>query len=392
MAARVWPIPPDWTNGVQERLEWSTDVLRASATARSQHRSLRIGPRRSLTFEVFDQAQAFRAARMLLAGHSGLWQLPVWFDVQWFSAPLAAASSEIPCATAGFDFIAGGRALLYTSMREHEFVEIEAVDADRLVLAAPTVNAYGAGSRLYPLRLARVEAGAEQRLSNAQLARCSLTFDFVEPCDWPALASATEYLGHPVLEVRPDESSEISQSWERMLSTVDYGIAAPVVHDLSGVALPAQQNRFIVQGRDEHTWLRSLLYTLRGRGTPIWLPSWADDLRPVAAITGAAMSIEWCGYTRLAAGKPNRRDVCIELFDGTRHYRRITAAAEAVGDKETLTLSAALGGTIQPEHIRQVSIMSLATLASDAAEIEHTTDQDGIASVSLGFSAVLPDV
>jgi hypothetical protein len=46
---------------------------------------------------------------MLLAGWGGAWQLPIWPDVQRLSAPLSAGAVSVPCATAGFDFVAGGR-------------------------------------------------------------------------------------------------------------------------------------------------------------------------------------------------------------------------------------------------------------------------------------------
>ena len=101
---RIWPVPPDWSAGVQEQLAWATDIVWSSGTAVSQHRGLRIGPRRSFTFEVLANGQDRRVADMLLAGYSGPWLLPVWPDVQWLTAPLAAGVTEVPCTTNGFDF------------------------------------------------------------------------------------------------------------------------------------------------------------------------------------------------------------------------------------------------------------------------------------------------
>lgn len=121
-SARIWPVPPDWSNGVQETLEWATNVMAASATAVTQHRAYRIGPRRSFSFDVSAAQNQRRAAEMLLAGYSGVWQMPIWPDVQWLPATLASGATSIPCATAGFDFVAGGRALLYASMNAWEVV------------------------------------------------------------------------------------------------------------------------------------------------------------------------------------------------------------------------------------------------------------------------------
>ena len=390
-AAKIWPITPDWADGLTEKLSWATDVMQASATAVSQHRSYRIAPRRSFEFPLVAGGQERRVADMLLAGHSGEWLLPIWPDVTWLSAPLAADSAVIPCDTTGLDFVAGGRALLYRSVNRWELVTVSSVEAGQIALSAPTAAAYGPGDRLYPVRRARVQDGAEEALSSSDVGKRTITFDVVEPCDWPVLADTTTYRTHPVLDVRPDESDDLTHSVGRLLQSVDYGSAPPVVHDLPGIALRAQQTAWKLWGRPERTWFRSLLYTLAGRRVPMWLPSFADDLLPNAAIAGTALPVEWAGYTLFGLGKPTRRDLRIELTDGTVLYRRATGAAQTVNG-ETLVLDSALSGTsIMPEHVRQISIMALSVLASDDVEIEHVTDIDGAADTSLGWTAVVPD-
>lgn len=393
-ALKVWSVPPDWSDGVQETLTWSTDVLRASASAVSQHRGLVLAPRRSFTFELLSDKQERRVADMLLAGHSGEWQLPIWPDVQWLTAELDSGAEEIPCDPLGKDFVEGGNALLLSAVNRFEIVEIETIEVDHLTLAAPTDIGYAIGSRLYPLRRARVQDGAEERLFNDDAGRRRLTFDITEPCDWPALESPTLYLGHPVLIVRPDESEDPTSSYSHILQTVDYGTSLPVVHDLPGVALRAQKSYWQLYGRDEHTWFRSLLYTLCGRRVPMWVPSWTSDLTPAATLAGGStsLSVEWAGYTLFGLAKHNRRDIRIELTSGTVYYRRITNAVEA-GITETLTLSASLSGSaITPAQIRAVSFMALCTMASDSVDIEHSTDIDGLATATTGWAAVVPDV
>ncbi|HZF96966.1 MAG TPA: hypothetical protein VEY92_01760 [Pseudoxanthomonas sp.] len=392
-AAKIWPLPPDWSDGIQETLSWLTDYMLASATAVSQHRGLRIGPRRSFVFELLADGKERRVADMLLAGHRGVWLLPIWPDVQLVGA-LSAAAGFIACKTLGFDFIAGGKALLWASVNRWEVVQVDTASLTGLTLAAPLVDSWPAGTRLYPLRRARVQDGAEEVLRSDNVSRRSIAFDIAEPCDWPLLASPTTYLTHLVLDVRPDESDEPSASYAGLAQTVDYDTGLPVVHDLPGLALRAQQSHWKLFGRAEHSWFRSLLYTLGGRRTPIWVPSFASDLKPAAAIAGGStsLSIEWAGYTLFGKGKHNRKDILIELFDGTKLYRRISNAAEA-GNTETLTLNAPLGvASIAPGNIRSVSFMALSTLASDEIEIKHVTDAEGVAESTTGWQAVVPDV
>jgi len=388
-----WTVPPDWTNGVQELLASSTDVMQASGTAVTQHRALRSTPRRAFSFEVAADGQSRRTAEMLLAGHGGTFQLPIWPDVQWLSAPLDAGVDLVPCVTAGYDFVAGGKALLFRAVNTWEIVTVAAIAGGHLGLAGVTGADYGPGDRLYPLRRALVRTGAEESLFNDDAGLRRLTFDIDEACEWPVLAG-TEYLGHIVLDVRPDETTDPTSSNSRLLQTVDYGISLPVVHDLPGIALRAQQSHWRLFGRDQHTWFRSLCYTLDGRRVPVWVSSFARDLLPVATIAGgsAAMTVEWAGYTLLCLGKPNRRDLRIELVDGTVFYRRITAAVES-GNTEILTLDSSLSSdSISPWAIRAVSFMALCTSASDEVELDHATDADGLATATTGWQAVVPDV
>lgn len=394
VAAKIWPVTPNWSSPVEERLAFATDVMQASATGVTHHRGLRDTPGRSFAFQVLAHSQERRVADMLLAGHGGSWQLPIWPDVQWLSAPLAASVEEVPCATAGFDFVVGGQALLYTSVNTFELVDVEAIASDHIALSAPTTGAYGRGSRLYPVRRARARDGAEEVLLNHEASRRTLAFDIDEPCEWPLLVDPVQYLGHLVLEARPDESSNPTATNVRLVQAVDYGTSPPYQYDLPDMAFRGQQSHWKLWGRAEHTWFRSLLYTLDGRRVPIWVPSWASDLKPAAAIAGgsASLSVEWAGYTLFGADRHNRKDVRIELVDGPVFHRRITDAVEA-GTTETLTLDASLdAGSIAPERIRDISFMALCTLASDSTEITHHTDADGEATSTTGWQAVVPDV
>lgn len=390
--AKIWPVVPDWTNNVSETLSWSTEVLKATATGVSQHRGLRVDPARSFAFEALANGKARRVAEMLLAGWSGVWMLPIWPDVQWLSQPLPAGATGIACSTAGYDFVEGGSALLYDDVNSWEIVAVDGIEDGALVFAGATAAPRGPGSRIYPLRRARVRDGAEETQRNDDTGRRSITFDIAEPCDFAELASPTTYLGHLVLDVRPDESTDPTASFSRMTQTVDYGTSVPVVHDLPGFAFRAQKSTWKIWGREMHTWFRSLLYTLQGQRVPIWVPSFMSDLKPVSPIVGTAMPVEWAGYTQFGLGNPNRRDIRIELVDGTVFYRRITNASETSLD-ESITLDSAIdGSSVDPSFVRQISFAALSTLASDDVEIDHLTDAEGVANATTGWQGVVPDV
>lgn len=391
---QVWPLPPDWSNGIQERLAWLTEILRAETTGATVHRSLRLGPRRSFTFEVVACGNDRSILDMLVARHGGEWLLPIWPDASWLGSDLPGGAIEVRCDTTGRDFVVSGKALLHSSIGHWELVDVAGVHFDRVAFAAPTTASFSAGDRLYPLRLARLQDGAREELLSDLVSRRELTFDITESSSFPAWSNPSTYRGHPVLVDRPDETTNLTGSYSRLGGTVDFDTSHPWVHDLAGLGLRTQQAQWTILGREEHSAFRSMLYALAGRAMPIWVPSWAADIVPLGTVpaNGTTLRIANAGYTRFGLNQPNRRDLRIELFNGTTLYRRVVGATELEA-LELLVLDQPLDTSAIPAaQIRLISFLALSTLSSDEVEIDHITDADGVAQATLSWQAVVPDV
>lgn len=389
----LWPVPADWENGVRETLEWLSELLPAR-NRRTQKRQLRQVPRRSFEFDIITDEQLSRVADTLLNDRgSQTWLLPIWHDVQLLIAPLPADSPAIPCRTAGFDFVQGGQAVLWNGVNQWEVVVIEEIEVDQLVLDDTTSSTWGAGTRLYPLRRGHlVEQPQETRWTDDKGKR-SVQFILDEPCAWPAVLPEALYRDYPVLEMRPDWGEDLGMAFARSVETVDVGTGPIARFDWPGRSFREAQVTWIVSGREDNTALRSLLYALRGRMATLWLPTWNSDLVLTAPVTYTAtsMTVEWCGYALYGRAQSNWRDIRIELWDGTVFYRRITGAAQA-GANEVLQIDAALGVGITPGQVRVISFLVLSEQASDAVELIHITDADGITTVSTKFQGVRNDV
>lgn len=386
-----WPVTPDWSEGVRERLEWSTDVMTAR-TGASQRRKLRQFPRRALAFDVLTTGQERRALDALLWDFgSRVWALPVWPDGQSLPAPVAVDALEITAATAGRDFRVDGLAILWSAVNRWEVVEISAVEAQRLVLKRPTLSAWGVGTRFWPLRTARLTQPGQQTLFTDTAGTISLDFQWAEPAQWPAVAPSALYLGWPVAEVRPDRGEDGQVTADRAVSTLDGGLLDPVVRDHGGIGFTRASQFHRVAGRSAQADMRSLLYWLGGRYSAAWVPSWNADLVPVATLVGTALQVEWAGYSRFGRQQMGRRDIRIERVTGVVSYHRITGSSEA-GDSEQLSIDPQIAGSLDPAQIRQISFMALSSLASDSVEILHQTDSDGIADLSLEFEAVADEL
>jgi hypothetical protein len=387
----AWAFAPNWADGITERLDWATDVLQ-SETGMEQRRALRQAPRREFEISLLAEGRERQLLDLSVFGWgSRVWALPIWPDIQLTGVSVPAGALAIPCSTAGRDFRAGGLALLRSeSAFGVEVVEVLSVELDGLTLKRSTQQDWPAGSRLYPARPATLaEQPGSDRLTD-RLDRVNCRFQVLDACDWPDVMPATLYRGVPVLTARPDESEDLTRAYQRLLLELDNGTALPLLTDTASRAFPVMQHRWLLSGRDEQAAFRSLLYALSGRLAAVWVPTHADDLELVAPVSDVAMSVDVAaiGYTRFGRSQPGRRDVRIELVDGTALHRRITSSSELSADVERLVLDSALGRNVAPGDVLRISWLVLCRLDSDGIEIEHMTDSDGLARSHVVFRGV----
>ncbi len=388
-----WPVPPDWGTAVRDTRAWLTDYMNPRNGAR-QKRQLRLAPRRTMEFSVIATAASRRLVDAVRFDQGARqWLLPIWPDLQYLGASLGLGSVSIPCATTGYDFADAGQALLWSAPNLWEVVQVDTVESDHLALSAATLAIWPAGTRLYPLRLARVPDAAEESLWTDDVSQIKVVMQVDEPCDWAAVAPTASYRGYPVLEWRGEESSGPSTKYDRAIQPVDGATGAIAYFDLPGRPFRSQSHNWQPHGRIEYAAFMSLLYWLRGRMGTLWVPSYASDLLLAASVTSGAvtLSVEWAGYTVFGRQQSNRRDIRIELYNGAVLYRRINGSAE-VGSTETLTIDSALGVAVAPTDVRCISFMTLSEQAADSISIDHLTDADGVAQAQTTWAGIRHDV
>jgi len=384
----AWTFVPDWGDGIRERLTASTDILQ-SESAVSQRRRLRLAPRREFSGPMYAEGRERQLLDLSLFGWSArIWSIPVWPDIQLLQVGVPADASFIPCSTEHLDFRPGGLAMLrgenaFTS----ETVEILDVLSNGLQLKRNTQLAWPAGSRIYPARAAQLlEEPSLSKLTD-RLIEAEVRFLVVEACDWPEWLPATLYRGRPVWDRRPDDSENLTHTAQRLRSTLDSGFAQPLITDTAQRALQVLGQRHLDLGREARGLVRSFIYAMRGRQKIVWVPTHMDDLTLIAPATAVATTLDIAniGYTRFSNGKAGRRDIRIELWNGTVLMHRITGATELDTQTERLALDEALGIELQPADIARISWMSLMRFESDTQQIEHMTDSQGVAAWATVF-------
>lgn len=383
-----WLADPDWSRGVTETLEWKTDVLQ-SPTGAEQRISRRLSPRRTFEFTtlVHDTGRQ-RFENMLWQGCAGTWVMPVYPDVFALPAAVSSGVTALSIPTAGRDFTVGGTVLLKTDespAATSRMVTIAGIAGNVLQLASPLTDNWPAGSLVYPVRKAVLTEPLSLSRLTGSATTAQVRFRIAEHNAFSDAPVLTQYRGHPVLESETDWGESVSGSYQPLIRELDNSSSIPYRLDTAGRPFWRQTHNWFTVNRQAQTSLRQLLWYLRGRQRPIWVPGQTLDFSPRSAISGNSVDVVEAGFTELGI-RPGRRDICILLADGTRYYRRIAAVSLVSGAERLVLDGDAINTGSHP--IVSVSLMTLARQDADSVSWEHVTDADGVARVATTFTGV----
>ena len=362
-----WPFPA--AQEITEVLEWRTDVLQSRAG--EQRIALRSRPREIVTFQHrCDALGMARAAELVRAGFVGEWRVPLWHMAVQPTAEVAQGATEIVLDTGVANFRAGDAVAIAVDGREASVTEIAVVETDRLILVEPLgVQLLAATVAAARIVVAPVRAGvlsspveiARRRQSDGMV---TATFLLRDAPDLSAPVMPT-YLGRPVQTDPSLTRSPITASLRRAVEYVDNGFGPVVVEQLRDQLERGEAITLKAQGAAERWALRRWLWSLRGRQSSFWLPSWGRELQLRAAMTSGSTLMRVAPITDLAGYVG--RTILLEMPSGLR-FRTINAAV-AEGADHRLTLSSSLG---EPVAIgTKVHFLTLVRSDADRIEIRH---------------------
>lgn len=387
-----WVFAPDWSEPVVERLEWMTDVMQSHVGVEQRVR-LRAAPRRSFEYRVLlgsDQARVQMENR-LISWQSRVYGLPVWTDVSIAASAIPAGATSLDVSTADKYFVVGGIVGLVNGLRA-EFAQITAVTTNSVTLNDPIADDWPAGTKIVPVRSARVQNDLAVAYLTDAIAASRPQFQLEE--EWPITpaSESPDYLGYPVMLTPPNWTEDLEARFGRKWHDLDYLTGRRVINDLTGVAGVNRTHRWLLVGRAAIAAFRAWLAARAGKLKPFWLPSFQSDLAVVAPVGGtdAFLTVENRGYAEGPVAAVGRRDLLITTVSGARFYRRITAATEIDSAREMVAIDGPLGTTLQPDEFRQISFMRLVRLDTDNVEIAHVTDE--VAEVVLPLRSLREDL
>jgi hypothetical protein len=438
MTIKLWPFRPDWEGGILEKLEWLTDVM-ASTKGAEQRRPQRLTPRKVLEATFLPHGRGRQVFDLYVSDLGNEeWYIPLWYDVDTLTATLAIDGTELETEVGFREFTLNGFAVVRVpTSQDHdattftfEIVKVVGRTTHSLLIERAQeeteARAWPVGSEIYPLRKARFTDQPVAEIVTAGIHSSNMSFTITEPNEWSGEVRTTGYgaaygvsysstsdisplvpkanlgrvmdpahlplfEGLRVLNVVPDYNQNMTYAYDRVLSLLDNSNGIPTSFDQLGYGVPTQKHTWFIHGREELARLRTLLYWLRGKVRPLWVPTFNDDLQLIAPADSGAVYIDVAdiGYVEHGSGI-NRQVVAINLNNGAWIFRRVVAAVQGDGF-ERLELSAGLPQSIAPSDVYKISFMSVCRMAQDSVELSHETDSVGLTKAVTTFRAT-PDI
>lgn len=361
----LWAFP---TGGERtELLQWLTSVT-AAAIGPEHLQRLRRYPRIVLGSSGLAEGQARQLLETQLQLQGvGPWIVPIESDALVLASPITAGATAIAGDASGLRFTPGGKALLLgPDPRVRELVAVDTFNGSGVTLADGTVGAWPAGSRLAPAYRATLDGVPTLERFTSDAAPYVVGMRLAEPLAIAPADDVPTYRGFPVYELGTDWDRDPELTHARDVDTKDVTGPLPFYSDLVGHPATRMARTVTAQGRGQAFALLRFLYLLAGRWQPLWVPSLGHDLTAAGGITsgGNTMNVRWCGLVD-AGLRTSRRDVRVELVDGTVMYRRLSAVTFVNSTTERIVVADPWPATVGVEAIARVSFLTFSRQQAD---------------------------
>lgn len=371
----VFSVRPDWDQGVEESIEFLTDVLIAYDDS-EQRRSLRSLPRRGLKFRALTlEARDAAGMEALIWG----WQhqpygVPFWADAQQLQADIAEGTTILEVSTVDRLFAPGGILMIWDDEFIFEALTILAMDDDSITLSAPTQFAWkaGAGSLIVPLFLGRCSNNLEVSRLWSESDQIDIEFqgEALQIAPQPS-ETLTQFKGYDVLEIAPNWVDPLKRNYTRSTVTMDPGIGPITVDDKGGTPIVSHDLPWWISSHAKITAMRAFLFARAGRFAPFWQPTWDADLvlASPAASSSSVLNIKSMNYTRFFFPDPARRFLALLDRRGVANrYVQVNGSIDNGDGTESLTLASPLTADV-PTDSTMISFLTFSRLTDDRASI-----------------------
>ena len=376
MRAQVWGFGHNWDTPLEETLEYKT-VVRVARAGIEHRAALRKIPRRGVSFSLFEEDDALREMETKSFG----WQartflVPLRQYPSYTTGQALSGTDIVPVETADRGLVQGAYVLLENPVTGAVTPStIESVGPSSITLEYNLAETLPEGSRVFPAHTAWAGEQLDMTWQLLDFATGNVTFEFLPVDTWAGaedVAPPATYRDEELFETEPDWVNGLATNSVQSFATMESPAGRKKRYETW--IRPSREYKFgwLLRGHDEIARFREFLQRRLGRAVSFWAPSFRADIRlhaPVISIAATAIHIVDSGYLAFSAGNNERKNIRIQLNDGTVLRRRVNAASYVSAGVTALALDAALGVTFTPDDIFRISFLSRYRLGSDTIKL-----------------------
>lgn len=399
---------PNWATGVLERLNWITDVL-SSETDAEQRRSVRRNARRSFEASFGPRSipgERNRLDTFFVGIGPAQFMLPLWHEGVKMLDGLDMEASGVffedgelyarEFRTGDLVFVNSG------NPDDYDILQVGDMEQNRFSWAFPPPRSWPRGTRIYPMRLARIGVDQAPRMQNItdRVSTATVRFDLVEPYTVPA-AWGGAVDGQPLFRYIPDRSQTLDVEYNRRNYTLDNDSGVPVTVDHGRFTGTQLSMRLFLTSRADAYSFRQFLQSARGQAVHFFMPTFMEDITLLGDILDGDTDVLIIpqGYAQyMLRPQPVRLQLAFQFRNGAPTlYRVVTGVTEVYKtdpDGTVHTPPIIVGELLHMDQpmpdiklsaLRRVSFVSETRFAQDGFELLHSTNQQRAVSTSLVF-------
>lgn len=380
----VFATLPNWQNGITERLSWQTDIL-ASERDAEQRRSVRRNARRSFEASFLRQhSDASRLDVFLVGVGPGQFMMPLWHEQVRMQDGIDMEASGVNFADGELrlrEFRKGDLVFVNNGdPNDFDLLEVGDVEQNRFSWRFAPKRPWPRGTRIYPMRLARVAPG-DARTSGItdQVRRAQIRFELVEPYEvaesWGSQVAGQPYFGFVV-----DRANSLDMDYSRKSFVIDNASGRPVITDHGRHTTVVVQTRLKLFGRANAFRFRQFIQAARGMARSFTAPTFMQDIYPLTDIDDntTELIIRPQGFRRaMDTPQPVRLQLAFQYRDAPTIYGDVKDVREVYQSgrltAEVLILAAPLPA-ITLSDLKRISFVCETRFNQDSFEIYHPTN------------------
>lgn len=401
----VFSVRPNWKQGIVERLSWLTDVMESETDA-EQRRSVRRNARRSFEANFLrERTQRDRLDTFFVGVGPAQFMLPLWHESVELTEGLSMEASGVTFPDGEFrlrEFRKGDLVFVNAGDPDDwDILQVGDTETNRFSWAFPPPRAWAPGTRIYPMRVAKiVESSPKMSNITDTVATSTVRFDLVEPYTVTASWGGS-INGEPLFRFSPNWKQSVDVDYTRKSFTLDNQSGVPITTDHGRFTTAQVQLKLGLIGRHEAFAFRQFLQSARGQAKHFYMPTFTQDIYPFGDIPADTIDlhIREQGYFQyMSRPQPLRLQLAFQFRNGSPTIYRLIKDVQPVYltdpdgslstplriGSELLTLDEPMPAVALNE-LKRISFIVETRFAQDAFELFHPTNGQEFVETSLVF-------